>query len=127
MARKRYLDGLDKAERTFRRLPAEAREGLVDALNRGGREIVMRAQALAPVDEGDLRDATERLPIEETPRGLAVTIRNTDFKARWVEFGTTRAPAQPFFWPAVRSLRARVRGRIKRALSKAAKQVAHGR
>jgi HK97 gp10 family phage protein len=58
------------------------------------------------------------------PEGAAaVTAGNSDVRyAHLVEFGTTKAPAQPFFWPAFRSQRKRAETRIKRALSKAVKE-----
>ncbi|TIX74517.1 MAG: HK97 gp10 family phage protein, partial [Mesorhizobium sp.] len=36
-----------------------------------------------------------------------------------VEYGTSKAEAQPFFWPAFRLLQKRIRNRTKRAVSKA--------
>jgi HK97 gp10 family phage protein len=36
-----------------------------------------------------------------------------------VEYGTKDAPAQPFFWPAVRSLQKRINNRLNRAARKA--------
>lgn len=126
MARKRYLDGLEHAQATFRRMTPNAQAALTDALNRGGRDMVARAKALAPVDDGDLRDAN-RYRIEASDRRVAAVIENTDFKARWLEFGTQRMPAQPFFWPAMRGLRKRMTGRVKRALSRAAKELVRGR
>lgn len=36
-----------------------------------------------------------------------------------VEHGTANAPAQPFFWPAVRSLQRRINNRLNRAARKA--------
>lgn len=36
-----------------------------------------------------------------------------------VEYGTAHAPAQPFFWPAVRSLQKRINNRLNRAARKA--------
>ncbi|WP_454914986.1 HK97-gp10 family putative phage morphogenesis protein [Xanthobacter sediminis] len=87
-------------------------------------------------------------------RPVRITIYAGDddaFYARWVEFGTrataarasrrsrkwrtivvmTKArkahaatPAQPFFFPAWRAMRKRVKGRVSRAITKAAKKVA---
>jgi HK97 gp10 family phage protein len=74
---------------------------------------------------------------------LAITIyagNATAFYARWVEFGTsahvnggrftgTQHPgtrAQPFFFPAYRALRKRVRSRTTRAIRKAARAAAAG-
>lgn len=44
------------------------------------------------------------------------------FYARWVEFGTSdpRYPAQPFFWPAYRANRRKLRPAITRAIKRAA-------
>ena len=53
---------------------------------------------------------------------VMVTAGNTSVRyAHLVEYGTTKAAAQPFFWPAVRLNRKKITGRIKRAVSKAVK------
>lgn len=44
------------------------------------------------------------------------------FYARFVEFGTPDTPRQPFFFPAYRLLRSRIRGRLSRAMTKAIKR-----
>jgi HK97 gp10 family phage protein len=46
------------------------------------------------------------------------------FYARWVEFGTVKMVGRPFFFPAYRAVRRRVRGRLTRATRKAAKAIA---
>ena len=52
-----------------------------------------------------------------------VTVGNTDVRyPHLLEFGTTRTPAQPFFWPGFRLSRKRAENRIKRAISKAIKE-----
>lgn len=62
------------------------------------------------------------------------------YQARWVEFGTSAhvnggkfagsqhpgTAAQPFFFPAFRALRKRIKSRLTRAINKAAKRVASG-
>ena len=40
-----------------------------------------------------------------------------------VEYGTAEAPAQPYFWPAVRSLRTRINNRLNRVARKAAREL----
>lgn len=72
---------------------------------------------------------------------LSITIYAGDdraFYARWVEFGTSPhtqggrfagtqhpgTPARPFFYPAYRALRKRVRSRTSRAIRNAARSVA---
>ncbi|MEY9098895.1 HK97 gp10 family phage protein [Sinorhizobium fredii] len=46
------------------------------------------------------------------------------FYARWVEFGTQKMPAQPFFYVSWRAHRRSARAAVGRAVAKAAKQVA---
>lgn len=48
------------------------------------------------------------------------------FYARWVEFGTQKMQAQPFFYVSWRAHRRSTRAKIGRAVTKAAKQVASG-
>lgn len=51
-----------------------------------------------------------------------VTVGNSDVRyPHLVEYGTAEAPAQPFFWPAVRLLQARINNRLNRAARKAAR------
>jgi HK97 gp10 family phage protein len=49
-----------------------------------------------------------------------VTVGNSEVRyPHLVEYGTKEAPAQPFFWPAVRSLQKRINNRLNRAARKA--------
>ena len=53
---------------------------------------------------------------------VAVTVGNSDVRyPHLVEYGTTQAPAQPFFWPGFRLAKPKAERRIKRAISKAVK------
>jgi hypothetical protein len=55
--------------------------------------------------------------------GLVVTVGNADVRdPHLVEYGTTEAAAQPFFWPGFGLSRKRIEGRIKRAVSKAVRE-----
>ena len=120
----------------MRAIPKEVREAVKPALMKSGNELAGAMKALAPVDEGDLRDSIEVTgPGEQTPpysqpggsatvpeNAVAVTAGNSDVRyPHLVEYGTTKAPAQAFFWPAFRSNRKRSTNRIKRAISKAVK------
>jgi len=46
------------------------------------------------------------------------------FYARWVEFGTQKMAAQPYFYPSYRANKKSARRNIRSAVSKAAKEVA---
>lgn len=134
------VHGLDALNRKFRALPIEARKTIQDALIKSGDEMVATARALAPVDDGDLRDSIKRTD----PGGatalyssggrtqasdMQVIVSAGNSKVRYaipVEAGHGNAAPRPYFWPAYRSLRKRFRGRISRAIRKAAQQVAAG-
>jgi HK97 gp10 family phage protein len=54
---------------------------------------------------------------------VVVTVGNKDVRyAHLVEYGTSQAPAQPYFWPAFRLLRKRIQNRVKRAIAKAVRE-----
>lgn len=58
---------------------------------------------------------------------VAVTVGNKDVRyGHLVEYGTTKAPARPFFWPAVRLHQKKATAAIKRAIGKAVRET-HGR
>lgn len=46
------------------------------------------------------------------------------FYARWVEFGTQKTPAQPYFYVSYRANKKSAKSRIRRAVKAAARQVA---
>jgi HK97 gp10 family phage protein len=58
--------------------------------------VVEDAQALAPVDQGDLRDSIQVAYLEDG--AIAVVI--ADWKGHFFEFGTVKMRAQPMLLPA---------------------------
>lgn len=118
-------------------IPKAVREAVKPALAKGAEEIAAAARTLAPEDSGDLRKSIavtgpgQRTPPYSHPGGsrmvaeneAAVTAGNSEVRyAHLVEYGTEKAPAQSFFWPAFRSMRKRAASRVKRAMSKAVKE-----
>lgn len=83
--------------RIVRNLPDE----VDDALRRGAEAIESGAKSRAPVDSGDLRDSikADRLGVGE------YEVASDAFYAHMVEFGTTKAGAQPFLLPAAEAER----------------------
>ncbi len=55
---------------------------------------------------------------------IASALGGAPLYARWVEFGTTKTPAQPYLNPTFRSKRERIRGEIVRATVQALKKAA---
>lgn len=126
--------GLSKFQRRMRAIPRDVRAAVGPALVKSAREVADAVRALAPEDTGALKESVavtgprEATPPYSQPGGkavlaeneAAVTVGNTDVRyPHLVEHGTTKAPAQPFFWPAFRLTRKRAANRIKRAIAKA--------
>ena len=120
-------------------IPEGVRAALKPTLLKSGEELkaTMRQLAEHSRDTGALIDSiTVTGPGETTPpysqpggskvvpeNAVAVTVGNTDVRyPHLVEYGTTKAAAQPFFWPAFRLHRAKITRRIKRAISRAVKE-----
>lgn len=125
---------LESLLRRLEAIPKEVREAVKPALEKSGEELVDRMKALAPVETGALRDSLhvtrpgEATPPYSQPGGsrvareneVLVTAGNSEVRyPHLVEYGTTAAPAQPFFWPAFRLTRERIKRRLSRAISKA--------
>lgn len=123
--------------RKFAALPQIAKDEIRKALARSAGEIAAFARSLVPVDSGALRDSIG-WTYGAAPKGsmtlasaavgeLTVTVfagNSEAYYARWVEFGTQKMTAQPYFFPAYRALRKRARSRVSRATTAAAKKVA---
>lgn len=150
------INGLKKLQMKLDRLPVAVKQRIRGAMEKGANEIAAMARSLVPEDSGALRKSIGwtwgRAPkgalaiasIETTGGDMTITIyagNNEAFYARWVEFGTSAhkaggkfagatipaIPANPFFYVSFRANRRRVKARITRAITKAAKDVAAGR
>lgn len=131
--------GLSKFQRRMAAIPKAVREAAQPALERQAKAIVKTMKHLAEDlrDTGALIDSIavtgpgESTPPYSQPGGstvvpegvVAVTVGNKDVRyAHLVEYGTTKAPAQPFFWPAVRLHKKKATAAIKRAIGKAVRE-----
>ena len=127
---------LKNFEKRMKAIPEAVREAVLPAIMRSADELADRMRHLAPEDEGDLkRSITVTGPGQTTPAysqpggskvvgplAATVTVGNKDVRyPHLLEYGTTKAAAQPFFWPAFRLGRKRMEARIKRAVNKAVK------
>jgi HK97 gp10 family phage protein len=123
-------------QRRLAAIPKSVRAAVQPTLQKSGQELVDTMKALAEPsrDTGDLIDSLVMTPGgESTPpysqpggsfvvpeNAVAVTAGNSNVRyPHLVEYGTTKAKAQPFFWPAYRLLRKRLGSRIKRSIGKA--------
>lgn len=144
------VKGLDKFNARMKRIPVAARKAAIASVIEGANEVAGLQKRLVPVDESDLQESITVTPPGQStppysqpsgqrvakPTEAIVTAGNT--KVRYphlVEFGTaphinggwaagTQHPgtkAQPYFFPAWRALRRRVRSRVSRNITKAIK------
>lgn len=75
-------------------------------------ELAFLAQDLAPVRTGTLRASIHAQRIDH----LALQVRADAEYAAYVEYGTSRAPAQPYMTPAMETIRESYAPRIARRI-----------
>jgi len=128
------VQGLDRLRRKLTvTIPARVRERTRRAMEKGANEIVAMAKGFVPVDSGDLRDSigwtwgdapkgsitlATSAPTEGGERITIYAGNDEAYYARWVEFGTQKMAPHPFFFPAYRTLKRRVKSRITREIKK---------
>jgi HK97 gp10 family phage protein len=131
------VEGLEALKRKFAALPRAVREEIKAALVKSADELVGMQKRLAPVRTGALRDS---IHYEIEDDGVRAVVSTDLFYSRFVEFGTPPhenqgefkgsenpgAPARPFFYPAYRALRKRIKSRLSRSVTIGIKKVAKG-
>lgn len=129
--------GRERLRRRLEAIPAVVRKAVEPALMKSADEMADAMRRFAPRDTGALIDSiTVSGPGQTTPaysqpggsqtvpeNAVAITAGNSEVRyAHLVEYGTAKAHAQPFFWPAYRLLKNRAKRRIRRAVGKAVKE-----
>jgi HK97 gp10 family phage protein len=104
----------------LRKLDGQLEIEMRKAVDKSAAELVETAQKYAPVDDGTLRESIDYQSFLDRPAAL---VKVGAFYAHFLEFGTVKAAAQPFFWPSYRILKRRFQGRFSRALNAAAKRI----
>lgn len=149
------IQGLDRLKRKLRQFPDAVKDEIRAAMEASANEIVAMMKSLVPVDSGELRDSIgwtwgDRpkysqavASVKSADGNMVLTIYAGNSRVRYphlVEFGTAPhvnggrfagsqhpgTSAQPFFFVSFRALRRRAKGRVNRAVNKAAKRVASG-
>lgn len=130
-------DRLQRLKRRMTALPKAVREAATRETLESANELAAAMRNVAPVDEGDLRDSItvtpggQNTPAYSQPGGsrtvpenaAMVTVGDTNVRyPHLVEYGTKDIAAQPFFWPVVRSKKKKIANRVKRSISKAARE-----
>lgn len=142
------VQGLDRLQRKLlRKIPDSVRDATRNAMAEGAARIVGMMKTLAPVKTGALRHSIgwtwgeapsgsmaigqikprragdEVITIYAGTRNKALG-RGDAFYARFVEFGTVKMSARPFFYVSYRQHRKAVKSRVNRAMKKALKAAA---
>lgn len=129
---------LQRLLRRMEAIPKQMRKAIKPALDQSGEEMVRLARNFAPRDDGTLqqsivyRDGPGELAVTVQAGGEATTrpVRNgadaTYDYALAQEYGTREMSANPFFWPAYRLTKKKLKARIRRAVSKAVKDFNNG-
>lgn len=147
MAKLNYVRGLPQVKDAFRDLPPAAQQRIVNALNLSAEEIQEEAEHLAPYDPTTRINLNEQIEVrfarrDQGIRGgvsrqvvayvIAGDSRERAQAAFRAEYGRAPGPnghpghgPQEFMFPAYFRIRKRVRSRIKRAVTQAAKAVAN--
>lgn len=148
MASATKIIGLAKLHKKLQRMPDVAKTKIKAAMEQGADEIVAMMRNLVPVDSGALRDSIGwtwgkapqgamtigKMAASNLASELTITIYagtrdkklgDADaYYARFVEFGTKHMAASPYFYVSYRANKKKVRSRIRRATTAAAKEVA---
>lgn len=91
------IRGLNAARNRLDRLADRIAGATEEAINAFADDVVVHMKGVVPVDTGKLRDS-----IKKEGDGLNVTVgpRGVDYAA-YVEYGTSRSPAQPYVRPTI--------------------------
>jgi HK97 gp10 family phage protein len=88
-----WIDDSDLENAVNNIIPVALDKAIAEALEQGANEIQSSARGSCPVDTGDLRDS-----ISQDVGTNEFTVRATEEYASYVEEGTSRMAAQPFFY-----------------------------
>ena len=132
------VEGIPQFQAMLRRKALQAVQAGKQAAEKGGEELAQVQRMLAPVDQGKLIRSIRVEPAEQikTSQGLrdfngvavmagdeTTVVQNSTGgrfqNARIQEFGTKSRAANPFFFPAWRANKRRIRASITRAIRKA--------
>ena len=127
----------ERLRRRLEAIPREVRKAVEPALMKSADEMADAMRQFAPRDTGALIESITvtgpggTTPAYSQPGGsqtvpenaVAITAGNSEVRyAHLVEYGTAKAHAQPFFWPAYRLFKNRAKRRIARAIGKAVRE-----
>lgn len=111
------VQGLEKAIRDIGLLRMVAKENIKQLVRETTLAVESQAQALAPVDTGNLKNSMNH-SFNESGNLLQGEVSNSADYAAHVEFGTVKMEAQPYLFPAWESERPKYVEALKKELRK---------
>lgn len=121
-----YQKGIDRLKARANRLPKTVRRRMTEAAKANAKALRDAVLADAPSDTGELKTTVVYYAAPNTDglvwRVVAGVKGEKGFYARFVEFGTSEQPAQPFFFSNYRIMKARFSARMSRAMKKGIKE-----
>lgn len=101
------IKGVEENIEALRLIKDKTKDKIIEVLQEETQEVVEEAKKMVPVDTGSLRDSIKRTVSKKT---LSATVsaggkvKGVDtYYAFFVEFGTKKMPARPFFYPTARA------------------------
>jgi HK97 gp10 family phage protein len=113
--------GLTRLQGKVRNLTPETKTALRVVIKATALNVQSGARRRTPVDTGRLRNSVTH---ELTPDGLSARIGTNVEYAPFVEFGTRRARAQPYLFPAAEAESARFQKAVRKAVLDALRRAA---
>jgi HK97 gp10 family phage protein len=120
----------DRFHKKLSKLPPTVGKAAKEGLIESAEFIVEAMKRQVPVRSGALRDSiTFTKPDANALRDNRVTItagNKQAFYAKFVEYGTQKMRAEPFFWTTWRAFRRSAKSHLSRKVNKAIKALANG-
>lgn len=114
----------NRLRRRLKAIPVGVRKALKAQNAQNAADLVDTMKGFAPVQDGALVSSIKHQDVSDSTRisqRVSAGARDAPYAA-WVEFGTSKNPANPFFWPAYRILKRRLKTRMSRAAKKAVQE-----
>lgn len=112
-----------KVKRRLKAVIAASKAAMQAEFDKSGAELVAMQKRFVPVDQGDLEASIKNEPSPGGRIGVTVSAGGGDaFHAPFVEFGTVKMEAEPFFFPPYRALRKKFKSRHRKAQRNAVKK-----
>lgn len=121
----------DRLRRKMKAIPVEVRKVAREQLKKNAEELVETQKRFAAMSfkdpSGKLQSGIKQQDVSDPTRiTRKVSASAKDEKGRdyaaWVEFGTSKSEAAPYFWVGYRLLKRRFRSRMTRAAKKAVQE-----